>query len=55
VLGRPKGKLGKSRLDGKEAEIKVLLGKGVTKANIAKIHGVSWPTIQNFIKTRKLA
>lgn len=55
VLGRPKGKLGKSRLDGKEAEIKVLLGKGVTKANIAKIYDVTWPTIQNFIRTRKLA
>jgi len=55
VLGRPKGKLGKSKLDGKEDEIKVLLDKCVTKANIAKIYDVSWPTIQNFIRTRKLA
>jgi DNA-binding CsgD family transcriptional regulator len=46
--------LGKSKLDGKESEIKDLLAKGVTKANIAKILGVSWPTLQNFIKTRKL-
>jgi len=54
VLGRPKGKLGKSKLDGKEKEIKDLLGIGVTKANIAKIVGVSWPALQNFIKTRRL-
>ncbi len=35
-LGRPKG-LGKSRLNGKEEEIKKLLGKGVSKSSIAKI------------------
>jgi DNA invertase Pin-like site-specific DNA recombinase len=54
ILGRPKGSMGKSRLDGKEKEIKEFLNKGVNKANIAKIYGVSWPTIDNFIKTRKL-
>ncbi len=54
VLGRPKGSLGKSKLDGKEAEIRELMDKKVTKANIAKILGVSWPTLQNFIRTRKL-
>ncbi len=54
ILGRPKGSMGKSRLDGKEKEIKEFLSKGVNKANIAKIYGVSWPTIDNFIKTRKL-
>ena len=55
ILGRPKGSLGKSRLDGKEDQIRDLILKKVTKANIAKIFGVSWPTIDNFIRTRKLA
>lgn len=55
LLGRPKGTLGKSKLDGQEDQIKDLMAKGVTKANIAKILGVSWPTLQNFIKTRKVS
>ena len=54
LLGRPKG-LGKSVLDGKEDEIRELLIKGVSKASIAKIYGVSWPCVSHFIKTRKLA
>ena len=54
LLGRPKGTLGKSKLDGKEREIKNYLAKKVNKANIARIYGVSWPTIDNFIKTRRL-
>lgn len=54
LLGRPKGSLGKSKMDGKEQEVKWYLGKGVNKANIAKIYGVSWPTLNNFIKTRKI-
>ena len=53
LLGRPKGP-GKSKLDGKEAEIKRYLKLKVGKASIAKIFGVSWPCIDNFIKTRKL-
>jgi len=53
-LGRPKG-LGKSRLDGKEEEIKELLKKGVSKASIAKIYECSWPCVSHFIKTRKLS
>lgn len=51
-LGRPKGP-GKSRLDGKEYEIKGLLKKGVTRSNIAKILEVSWGTLENFI-TKKM-
>lgn len=47
-LGRPKGR-GKSKLDGKEAEIKALLDKGVSKASVAKIFGVSWGTVDNFL------
>ena len=54
LLGRPKGTLGKSKLDGKEQEIKNYLAKKVNKANIARIYGVSWPTLDNFIKTRRL-
>ncbi len=54
LLGRPKGTLGKSKLDGREKEIKAYMEKGVNKANIAKIFDVTWPTIHNFIQTRKL-
>ncbi|KJS29357.1 MAG: resolvase [Desulfatitalea sp. BRH_c12] len=54
LLGRPKGRLGFSKLDGKESQIKELMDKGVTRANIARIVGVSWPTLQNFLKTRQL-
>ena len=54
LLGRPKGVLGKSRLDGKEEEIRLLLQKQVSKASIAKIVGVTRPTIYRFIKTRRL-
>ena len=50
LLGRPKGVLGKSRLDGKEEEIRVLLQKQVSKASIAKIVGVTRPTIYRFIR-----
>lgn len=54
LLGRPKG-LGKSKLDGKEDEIKALLQKGVGKASIAKIYECSWPCVNHFTKTRNLA
>ena len=52
-LGRPKGP-GKSKLDGKAAEIQGFLKKGVTKANIAKILDVSWGTLDNFIKRKMI-
>jgi DNA invertase Pin-like site-specific DNA recombinase len=54
ILGRPKGALGKSKLDGKEAEIRMLLGKEVSKASIAKIVDVSRTALLHFIRTRKL-
>ncbi|MBI1928947.1 recombinase family protein [Candidatus Poribacteria bacterium] len=54
VLGRPKGVLGKSKLDGKEEEIRFLLQKGVSKSAIAKILSVPDPTLRHFIKTRRL-
>lgn len=52
-LGRPKGP-GKSKLDGREDEIKNLLSKGVNKANVARIFGVAWGTLDNHIKKKKL-
>lgn len=52
-LGRPSG-LGKSRLDDRAKEIADLLGKGVSKASIAKIVGVSAPTLTHFLKTRRI-
>jgi DNA invertase Pin-like site-specific DNA recombinase len=54
LLGRPKGALGKSKLDGKEEEIRLLLEKTVSKASIAKIVGVSRTALRHFIRTRKL-
>jgi DNA invertase Pin-like site-specific DNA recombinase len=54
-LGRPKGVLGKSKLDGREDEIKRLLALGVSKASIAKITGVDRSTLYNFIRSRGLA
>jgi DNA invertase Pin-like site-specific DNA recombinase len=53
-LGRPKGSFGKSKLDGREAEIKRLLALEVSKASIAKITGVDRATLYHFIKTRGL-
>ena len=53
-LGHPKGTLGKSKLDGKEEEIRILLQKQVSKASIAKIVGVSRTSMHHFINLRKL-
>lgn len=52
ILGRPKGVPGKSKLDGKEDEIKRLLDKKVGVASIARIYDVSWPTMGNFINKK---
>ena len=54
LLGRKKGSLGQSKLDGKEGEIRMLLEKEVSKASIAKIMGVSSTNLRHFIRTRKL-
>ena len=53
-LGRPKGILGKSKLDGREDEIRELLALDVSKASIAKITGVDRATLYHFIRSRKL-
>lgn len=52
--GRPKGKLGRSRLDGREEEIRDFLKKGVSKASLARIVGCSKTALLHFVKTRKL-
>ena len=54
ILGRPKGILGKSILDGKELQIKEYLKIKVSKSSIAKILGVSRTCLYDFIKSRKL-
>ena len=53
-LGRPKGARGKSKLDGKEDDIRAFLQKGVSKASIARIMEVSPTTLHHFVRTRKL-
>lgn len=54
TIGRPKGAWGKSRLDGREEEIKVLLRKKVSKSSIAKIMDVSRTALYHFVVSRKL-
>ena len=53
-LGRPKGSLGVSRLEGREDKIPHFVNLGVSKRSIAKITGVTRPTVNNFIATRAL-
>lgn len=53
-LGRPKGKLGRSKLSGKEDEIQRLLTLNVSKSSIAKITGVDRSTLHHFIQSRNL-
>lgn len=55
LLGRPKGSLGRSKLDGKEKEIQAYFAKGVNKTNIARIYGVAVATLNNFVRTRKIS
>jgi len=54
ILGRPKGSRGPSRLDGKEAEIQMLLSKKVSKTSIAKIMDVSRSALLYFIDSRNI-
>ncbi len=52
-LGRPKGSYS-SKLDKKKEYIKELLDKGVSMASIAKILGVHYHTVRNYVKRRNL-
>jgi DNA invertase Pin-like site-specific DNA recombinase len=54
-LGRPKGVLGKSKLDAKKEEVQKLLVLGVPKTSIAKMMGVDRATLYHFIKSRRLS
>jgi DNA invertase Pin-like site-specific DNA recombinase len=54
LLGRPKGSLGASKLDGKEGEIRKLLEKEVSTRSLAKIMDVSPTNLRHFIRTRNL-
>jgi len=54
-LGRPKGILGKSRLDNQREEIIRLLALSVPKTIIARITGVDRSTIYHFITSRGLS
>jgi len=54
-LGRPQGSLSKrTKLSGKEDEIKELLSKKVSHSAIGRIMGVNRVTVTNFIKSREL-
>lgn len=53
-LGRPKGSFGRSKLDGKEIEIKKLLSLNVSKTSISKILEVDRSTLKNYIEKRQL-
>lgn len=55
ILGRPKGSFSRSKLDGKEDEIRLLLKKGVSLASIAKIMEISRTALRHFIRTRQLS
>jgi DNA invertase Pin-like site-specific DNA recombinase len=52
-LGNPH-KVRKSKLSGKEKEIKDLLDKKITKSNIARMLDVDRSTLTNFINSRNL-
>lgn len=54
VLGRPKGSLGKSKLDPRMPEIIDLLKDKASYSFMARRFRVSLPTVINFVKTRKL-
>lgn len=52
TLGRPKGSLSASKLDGRDAEIRDMLAKGVSKASAARMLGVSRGTLYGWLESR---
>lgn len=54
VLGRPKGSLGTSKLDGKQDQIRELLRHKVSKSAISRMVGVSRTTLLDYVRSRKL-
>ena len=53
-LGRPKGRLSKSRLDGREDEIRKLMAKKISKSAMARMFDVHRGTIIKFLESRKI-
>ncbi|MCO6478978.1 MAG: master DNA invertase Mpi family serine-type recombinase [Phaeodactylibacter sp.] len=54
-LGRPKGSLSKkTKLTGKEDEIRELLSKNISYSAIGRIMGVNRVTVKNFVESRNL-
>jgi DNA invertase Pin-like site-specific DNA recombinase len=53
-LGRPLGRLGKHKLDGKEGEIGELLSYRVSKSAIARKFGVSRTCLVDFVEKREI-
>jgi DNA invertase Pin-like site-specific DNA recombinase len=53
-LGRPKGRLSKSRLDGHEDEIRKLMTKKISRSAIARIFDVHRGTLVKFLESRKI-
>lgn len=54
-LGRPKGSLSKkTKLTGKEDEIRELLSKNISCSAIGRIMGVNRVTVKNFVESRNL-
>jgi len=51
-LGRPRGSLSKSKLDGREGQIAELLGYGVARSAISRMMGVSRTALSSYIKSR---
>jgi DNA invertase Pin-like site-specific DNA recombinase len=54
ILGRPKGSLGRSKLDSRKSEILDLLRDHASLSFMARRCKVSLPTVINFVKNRKL-
>jgi len=53
AIGRPKGSTG-SKLDSRIDEVKDLAARGLSKTAMAQFFGVSWSSLNHFLKTRKI-
>jgi DNA invertase Pin-like site-specific DNA recombinase len=51
LIGRPKGSFGRSKLDGKERQVRQYLARG----NVARIYDVNADTLDSLIRTRELS
>lgn len=53
-MGRPKGATGKSKLDDKIIEVKGYAESGWSKRKMARVLGVSYNTVDHFVKREKI-